>query len=188
MRLMKRKTKNLILAIAVSVVAIFLPSWLLGKWFEGIVFFVCHWLIREQYPMQYHHIIPSTCRLITGVTFFFGVCFVFPFTLSLLSAIPINYFIGWIGFSKKQAEYYEYKYHSLKQKLEENKAFNTDDCTEEQLVARCKELNMKPNNIKLAIDFFIHNKSRKELAEEYCVELESIKQRKRRMKNQLNKK
>ena len=184
---MRRKSKNMILAVAVSVAAIFVPAFILGKYFEGIVFFVCHWLIREQYPMQYHHIIPATCRLITGATFFFGMSFILPFTLSLFSAIPINYFIGWVGFSKKQAEYYEYKYLRIKEKLEENNKFNTDNCTEEQLIARCKELKMKPDNIKLAIDFFIHQKSRKELAEEYCVELESIKQRKRRMKNQLNK-
>lgn len=177
----------MILAVAVSVAAIFVPAFILGKYFEGIVFFVCHWLIREQYPMQYHHIIPATCRLITGATFFFGMSFILPFTLSLFSAIPINYFIGWVGFSKKQAEYYEYKYLRIKEKLEEGNKFNTDNCTEEQLIARCKELKMKPDNIKLAIDFFIHQKSRKELAEEYCVELESIKQRKRRMKNQLNK-
>lgn len=184
---MRRKTKNMILAVAVSVAAIFTPAFILGKYFEGIVFFVCHWLIREQYPMQYHHIIPATCRLITGATFFFGMSFILPFTLSLFSAIPINYFIGWIGFSKKQAEYYEYKYLKIKAQLEEKKEFNTDNCTEEQLVARCKELNMKPHNVKLAIDFFIHQKSRKELAEEYCIEIESIKQRKRRMKNKLNK-
>ena len=184
--MIKRKTKNMILAVAVSVIAIFIPSFLFDKYFEGIIFFICHWLIREQYPMQYHHIVPATCRVITATTFFFGVSFILPFTLSLLSAVPINYFIGWIGFSKKQGEYYEFQCEKLKRKLEEKKEFSTDTCTEEELIARCHELNMKPDSITLAIEFFIQHKSRKELADKYCVELDSIKQRKRRMKNKLN--
>lgn len=185
---MKRKTKNLILAIAVSVVAIFIPSWLTGKWFEGVVFFICHWLIREQFSQQYHHIIPSMCRLITSVTFFFGVSFILPFTLSLISAIPINYFIGWIGFTKSQADYYEYRYEKMKSKLEKNKDFSTDNCTEEELISRCKELHMKKEDTTIAIEFFIYHTSRKELAERYCVETETIKKRKQRMKEKLNKK
>ena len=148
---MRRKTKNMILAVAVSVAAIFIPAWLFNKWFEGIIFFICHWLIREQYPMQYHHIIPATCRLITSTTFFFGVSFILPFTLSLISAIPINYFIGWVGFTKKQADSYEYKYEKLKAELERKSEFNTDTCTEEQLIARCKELNIKQKTMSLEI-------------------------------------
>ena len=50
----KIKIKNTILAIIVSVVAIFVPSLILNKWVEGITFFVCHWFIREQFPKQYH--------------------------------------------------------------------------------------------------------------------------------------
>ena len=185
---MKSKTKNMILAIAVSVVAIFFPAWLLGKWVEGVIFFICHWLIREQFSMQYHHIIPATCRLITSATFFFGVSFILPFTLSLISAIPINYFIGWVGFTKKKEEYYEYKYESLRAKLNEKKDFSTDNCTEQQLIERCKELRMKQSDIELAVEFFIKRTSRKELAERYCVEQEAIKKRKQRMKEKLNKK
>lgn len=185
---MRAKIKNLILAIAVSVVAIFVPAFLLNKYVEGVVFFVCHWLIREQFEKQYHHIIPAMCRLITSTIFFFGVSFILPFTLSLISAIPINYFIGWVGFTKKQAEYYEYKYEKLKSKLEEKKQFDTDTCTEEELLVRCKELRMKENDITLAVEFFINRTPRKVLAERYCVEQQAIKKRKQRMKEKLNKK
>lgn len=184
---MRRKTKNMILAMTVSVVAIFIPAFLFDKWFEGAIFFVCHWLIREQFPKQYHHIVPATCRLITSVTFFFGVSFILPFALSLISAIPINYFIGWVGFTKKNEEYYEHQYEKLKAQLEANKTFSTDSCTEAELVARCKELNMKPDNIQLAVELFIRNLSRKELAEKYCVETDTIKKRKQRLKEKLNK-
>lgn len=185
---MKAKTKNLILAIAVSVVAIFIPALLFNKWIEGVVFFVYHWLIREQFPKQYHHIIPAMCRLITSTIFFFGVSFILPFALSLISAIPINYFIGWVGFTKIQADYYEYKYNKIKAQLEKDNNFFTDYCTKQELIMRCNKLRMKKENIELAIEFFINHTSRKELAERYCVEQEAIKKRKQRMKEKLNKK
>lgn len=183
---MRRKRINLILAIAVSVIAIFVPSWLFDKWVEGIVFFICHWLIREQFSRQYHHIIPAMCRLITSVTFFFGVSFILPFALSLLSAIPINYFVGWVGFTKKTADYFEVKYENLKAEIEKSKEFDVDTCTEEQLVARCRELGMKKEQVDLAIEFFIRKTSRKDLAEKYYIETDSIKKRKQRMRTKLN--
>ena len=86
---MKTKNKNTILAIIVSIVASVIPALIFGKWLEAIIFLVCHTLIRPQYPKQYHHIIPACCRIITASTFFFGVCFILPLELSLLSAIPI---------------------------------------------------------------------------------------------------
>lgn len=184
---MRAKIKNLILAIAVSVVAIFLPAWILNKWIEGIVFFFCHWLIREQFPKQYHHIIPAMCRLITSVTFFFGVSFILPFALSLVSAIPINYFIGWIGFTKKQADTYQLKYERLKAQLEKDKNFLVDYCTEAELVRRCKQIKLSEENTKLAIDLFIHHKKQTQIASELCIEERSVQQKKRRLRQKLNK-
>ena len=185
---MKAKTKNLILAIAVSVVAIFIPSFLLNQWIEGVVFFICHWLIREQFPKQYHHIIPSMCRLITGVTFFFGVSFLLPVALSIISAIPINYLIGWIGFTKKQADTYQLKYEKLKAKLEKDDNFLVDFCTEAELIRRCQQISLSEENTRLAVEFFIKKTKQSELAEQLCIEEKSVQEKKRRLKQKLNKK
>ena len=185
---MSRKTKNVILAVAVSVAAIFIPAMLLGKWFEGVIFFVCHWLIREQYPRQYHHIVPAICRTITGATFFFGVSFILPFSLSLFSAVPINYFIGWVGFTKKSADVYMLKYERLKAELEKDKEFNTDTCTEAELVKRCEELNLSQDNVELAIEFFIKRTKQSEIADRLCIDEPSVRLRKYRLKQKLNKK
>lgn len=153
----KIKLKNTILAIIVSVVAIFVPAFILNKWVEGVIFFICHWLIREQFPKQYHCTSHAMCRLITSIVFFFGVSFCLPLALSLFSAIPICYFISWVGFTKKQADDFEIKYERLKQELEKKSEFNTDTCTETELIERCKELRFSDykqtigNNIDLAI-------------------------------------
>jgi hypothetical protein len=184
---MRRKRKNVILAIAVSVVAIFTPAFLFDKWIEGIAFFVCHWLIREQFDEQYHHIIPSTCRVITGVTFFFGVSFILPFTISLFSAIPINYLIGWVGYTKKQADKYEYSYHKVKAELDKSREFNLDNCTAEQLIARCRKLGLSAENTDLAIELFVNKTKHSVIADKLCIDEASIRIRKYRLKEKLNK-
>lgn len=151
---MKIKTKNKILAVIVSVIAIFIPAFLFNKWIEGIVFFFCHWLIREQFLKQYHHIVPAMCRLITSTVFFFGVSFILPFTLSLLSAIPINYFIGWIGFTKKQADDFEVHFERLREKY----------CNEkENLLVKCRKANLSERDTILAIMYFYEKKTPKEI-------------------------
>ena len=174
--------------MAVSVVAIFVPAFILNKWFEGAIFFVCHWLIREQFPKQYHHIVPAMCRLITSVVFFFGVSFILPFALSLISAIPINYFIGWVGFTKKQADTYQMKYERLKAQLQKDKEFDVDNCPREELINRCAELRLSPEDTELAVKLFMRDSKQLEIANELCIEERSVQQKKRRLRQKLNKK
>ena len=144
----------MILAIVVSAVAIFIPSWIFGKWIEGIAFFVCHWLIREQFPQQYHHIVPSVCRLLTGTIFFFGVSFMLPVSASIIFSIPINYFIGWVGYTKKQADYYEHQCEKLKNKY----------CNEkENLLLLCKRACLNERDTEIAMQYFYEKKAPKEI-------------------------
>jgi hypothetical protein len=185
---MKQRTKNKILAVVVSVIAIFTPALLFGKWIEAVFFFICHWLIREQFEAQYHHIIPAMCRLITATVFFFGVSFVLPLGFSVFSAIPINYFIGWVGLTKRNADFYEYKYEKLKAQLESQKDFDTDNCTQEELVARCKELGFSAENLRLSIEFFIKKTKHSDIADRFSIEEKSSIMRKLRLKQKLERK
>jgi hypothetical protein len=106
--------------------------------------------------------------------------------LSLFSAIPINYFIGWVGYTKKQADYYELKYYRLKEKLESKKNFNTETCKREELIARCEELRLSDETIALAIKFFIDKTKQSKLADELCINEKSVQTRKQRLKEKLN--
>jgi hypothetical protein len=184
--LKKNIIKTWVLAIIVTVVAIFLPAAIFNKWAEAIFFFFCHWFIREQYPHQYHHIVPSICRVITASVLFFGISLILPFTLSLVSAIPINYAVGWIGNTKRDADFYEVHYKQLKQKLEQQKTFNVDTCTETELRTRCHELRLSETNEELAVAFFIKKTKHSIIADELCINEKSVTMRKRRMREQLN--
>ena len=115
---MKTKTKNKILAILVLIVASCIPALIFGKWLEAIIFNICHYLIRPQFPKEYHHIIHSICRTITSCVLFFGVSFTLPLEFSLLSAIPINYFISWVGFTKKNSDDFEVECEELKERCD----------------------------------------------------------------------
>lgn len=151
---MRTKTKNAILAVITSVAAIFLPALLFNKWLEAVVFFVCHWLIREQFPKQYHHIVLAMCRLITSSVFFFGVSFVLPKELSLFSAIPICYLISWVGFTKKQADDYEVQCERLKEMY----------CNEkETLLVKCRLAKLSARDTEIAVMYFYEKKTPKEI-------------------------
>ena len=151
---MKIKCKNIVMAVLSSVNAIFLPALIFGKWIEAVVFFICHWLIREQFPKQYHHIVLATCRLITSAVFFFGVSFVLPKELSLFSAIPICYLISWVGFTKKQADDYEVQCNRLREKY----------CNEkENLLVKCRKANLSQRDTDIAVLYFYEHKTPKEI-------------------------
>lgn len=154
---MNTKIKNKILAAVVGIAAIGLPAFILGKWIEGIVFFFAHWFIREQFPKQYHHIVPGMCRLITSIVFFFGVSFVLPFALSLFSAIPICYFASWVGFTKKQADEYEVECLRLRQTLE------AYDNPTRIIIEKCRKSNFSKRDTEIAVKYYIEKWTPKEI-------------------------
>ena len=96
--------KNTILLFLVVIIASLIPALIFGKWIEAIIFILCHTLIRPQFLKQYHHIIPAMCRTISAVVVFFGISFILPLEWSLFSAIPINYFISWVGCVKRERD------------------------------------------------------------------------------------
>lgn len=116
---MKTKTKNSILVNIVSTLSCLVSALIFHKWLEALIFFVCHWLIKEQFPKQYHHIVPAICRTITACVMFFGISFMLPLELSLFSAIPICYFISWVGSIKKSADEFEVKCDELETRIEQ---------------------------------------------------------------------
>lgn len=63
--------------------------------------------------------------------------------------------------------------------------FNVNIATEEQVKERCRKLGKKPEYTKFCIDAFVNKLSRKELAEKYCIEPETVKSYKRKRKKDL---
>ena len=151
---MKTKTKNKILLFLVVIIASLIPALIFGKWIEAIIFILCHTLIRPQFPKQYHHVIPAMCRTISCVVVFFGISFVLPLAWSLFSAIPINYFISWIGCVKRDRDDLEIKCMWLRDKLQQ---------PETQLILRCREAGLCDRDTKIAKMYYIDRKTPKDI-------------------------
>lgn len=151
---MKSKTRNIILGIITAIIASLIPAIIFGKWKEAIVFIISHTFIRPQFEREYHHIMPSMCRTITAVVFFFGITFVLPFEISFISAIPICYFIGWIGCNKAQRDYYERKFYELQEKF----------CNSEQeLKRKCRLAKLSERDTILAKMYLYEKKTPKDI-------------------------
>ena len=77
---------------------IFICAWIFDKYIEAILFCISHTVIRMIFDKQYHCGKTAICLFLTLTIAFFGIMYTFPLSLSLLSAIPICWFISWIGY------------------------------------------------------------------------------------------
>jgi len=152
---MTTKTKNEILAILTVITATTIPALIFNKWIEAVVFVICHTLVRPQFPRQYHHIVPATCRLITALVFFFGISFILPLSWSLASAIPINYLISWVGFEKAQRQYYERKCAEFQEEYRGN--------DKGALIAQCRMAGLSYRDTEIAVKYYYDKWTPKEI-------------------------
>lgn len=77
---------------------VFICAWIFDKYIEAILFCISHTVIRMIFDKQYHCGKTAICLFLTLTIAFFGIMYTFPLALSLLSAIPICWFISWIGY------------------------------------------------------------------------------------------
>lgn len=158
---MNTKTKNLLLSILVVIVASSVPAIIFGKYLEALTFLIAHTLIRPQFDRQYHHIVPAICREITGVVFFFGIVMSLPISISLVSAVPINYLVGWIGHTTATKDYYEVVCNNLKHRL--NKLLEKENDPRERLLKACQEADLSARDTEIALMYYCDRKTAKDI-------------------------
>lgn len=158
--------------------SIFTYTYFIGKVGEGITVLIAYSLLRWCFPTTWHHKKTLNCTIYSILIFCVMNTLALPFAVSLLSSVVLSLALT----------YGLYKFQVLVDNQIIKRNFDVDNCTEEELVARCKELKMKEENIKLAIDFFIKRRKQSEIANELCVDEASIRIRKYRLKDKLNKK
>lgn len=73
-------------------------AWIFNKYAEAIMFCVSHLVIRAIFDKQYHCGTTALCLTLTLTVAFFGIMNTLPTHISLLSAIPICWFISWVGY------------------------------------------------------------------------------------------
>lgn len=157
----------------VSMIALF--AFLLEKEIEAICFCVAHIVIRPKFNKQYHSMKTNICLMITLSIAFFGILLCLPINTSLLFSVPLAFGVVWVGYIAQD-----------RLDLLTPKPFNTDTCTESELIARCKQLHFSDENTALAIDFFIRKTKQSVIADQLCIDEKSVTTRKKRMKQKLN--
>lgn len=167
------------LLLVVAFVA--LCAWILEKPIEAICFCTAHIVIRANFDKQYHSSVTRICLFITSLVVFFGILLCLPIGTSLLSAIPIAFAVAFVGYL------IAYKIESEKDKAAARKIpFNTDTCTEAELIDRCRALRFSDTNTELAVEFFIRKTPHRVIADRLSIDEKSVTTRKKRMKTKLN--
>ena len=113
---------------------------------------------------------------------FFGIMTVLPFAVSLLSTVPVCFLICWVGYIAQDRIDLVIANNKLKEGLEKDSEFSTDNCTEESLIARCKEIGLSQDNILLAIEFFVKKTKHSKIAASLCVNEASVTRRNYRLR------
>lgn len=175
---------------AIVILSVCLCSYIFDKWVEGIAFCVAHCLIR--YKMNYVYHSTNFCIHITLLIIWFCIPTVAYVKTSLLSSIPIAFLICLIGNIAQERNIFRVKNEEL---VLENaqilqsfkpKPFNVDNCTKDELLARCRQLGFSASQTDLAVEFFIDKTKQSVLADKFCVEETSISKQKYRLKKKLN--
>lgn len=158
--------------------AIAIMSLVTGKYIETVALFAGFVWLRYEFDKTYHCSSFWGCICITIIIFVVAISFVPKVNLSLLFSVVFALLIDYLAYKYKD-------YQDLKEIY--NKPFNVDTCTEIELLTRCRELGFSQENTQLAIELFINKLSRKAISEKYFIEIESVKKKKHRMKQKLNK-
>lgn len=133
------------------------------------------------------------CMIVSTSICLFGVYISLPINVSLISSIIVGVGFAIITWHVQDIINLKRKYDEINEELEILKAsiasdetFNVESCTEEELVARCRELGMSADAIELAIEFFIRKTKQSVIADNLCIEEKSVQQHKRRLRKKLN--
>lgn len=179
----------LVICDIVVLSAILGGAWLMNKTLLAPPLIVAFRLTRVKIEEKYavlHFATISACMCVSTAICLLGVYLSLPMNISLISNIIVGVIFAIITWKIQEVIDLKAEYLKLKETLEQEKVFNTDKCTLEELVARCKELKFSEENTQLAIELFIKKTKQSKLADDLCVDEATIRIRKLRLKKKLN--
>lgn len=170
-------------------------AWLIGKPIEFLLIFLPYFLTKGIYAKQYHARSLKECFSLSLIIFALALMACVPSGASIMFSVVlglaiafVSYKVGVIQFKLKDYEYIEPRYNFLVdfyRKETEEKPFDVNTCTEEELRKRCKELRFSQDNTELAVEFFIRKTKQSIIADKLCIDEKSVTTRKKRLKAKL---
>ena len=158
-------------------------SFLIGKPIEFALIFLPYFVTKGFYSRQWHASSLKQCFVLSLVIFAFLTTIALPKEYS----ISVAFVLGLL------AAYGSYKAGDIQAKLKDyaheitaTTPFNTDTCTEAELIDRCRALRFSDTNTELAVEFFIRKTPHRVIADRLYIDEKSVTTRKKRMKIKLN--
>lgn len=167
------------LTVFLSIIAILvIYSLFINKLLEFVLIFLPYFITKNFYKYQYHASSTKQCFALSIIILAFLTTITFPIKYSIIASVFVGLGVAYIS----------YYIGNLQHQIEvKQSVFNTDTCTETELIKRCRELHFSEENTNLAIEFFIKKTKHSILADKLYIEEKSITTRKKRMKALLNK-
>ena len=95
---LKEFIKKQLLIYIIVLCSIALCSFIFNKWIEGLSFCISHICIRPAFDRQFHFNKMAYCFILTEVIIWFSIPITLPLSVSLLSSIPVAFFICLFGY------------------------------------------------------------------------------------------
>lgn len=158
-------------------------AWIFDKYVQALMFCVAHIIIRQEFYKQYHCGTTALCLFTTLTIAFFGIMTVLPLTISILSTVPMCFFICWVGYiAQDRIDLIAYN-----KKLKEMPT----QTEREKFIEKCKAIGYNELKCEMAVKFFLENEKPKDVwlwlcdTQENPMEWDSVKKIKYRMKKDL---
>lgn len=133
---------------------VFICAWLFDKYAEAVMFCVAHVVIRQHFEKQYHCRTTGLCLITTLTIAFFGIASILPVAISLLSTVPICWFISWVGYLSQDRM----------DALALNKKLKELYCDEKvAFLMKCRNARLSERDTEIALMYFYEHKKPKEI-------------------------
>jgi hypothetical protein len=179
----------LTLCEVIVISAILGGAWVMNKTLLAPPLIVAFRLTRVKIEKKFavlHCATISACMCVSTAICWLGLYLSLPINISLISNIIVGVIFAIITWKIQEVIDMKADYETLKEKLEADKVFNTENCTKDELIARCKELKFSKDNTELAIKFFIDKTKQSTIADELCISEQGVRIKKLRLKKKLN--
>lgn len=140
----------------------------------SILYYISHYVIRSKFEKQYHckhskrGVAILMCLWLSCTISFFAIIAILPLRLSLLSTIPVCYFIGWLGYIAQDRIDCRVR---LKQ-LETKSIFEMD---RNELLDYCFAKGIRNDMAEFVIMVMIDQMSFREIADKLFVSVDTLK-------------
>lgn len=160
----KEQLWQLLLVIAF----LFMCGLIFDKMIVAVEFAIAHTVIRPRFEKQFHAKKTYICMFMTLTISFFGIAYCLPLSISLLSAIPVCYFISWVGYIAQD----RLDSIAVIKKLKHKSIWEMD---ESELADYCFAKGIRGDMMEFVIMILIHQMKYEEIADKLGYAVPTLK-------------